>query len=381
MRLVSLDYSEFHGMPAEWVLEGLTLGQINLLVGKNATGKSRIINIISTLAKLLSGQLKEVLVNGRFKVIFEQDKTTYRYILEHECSEVLKEELYVDDKKLLYRGSGGVGKIHAEEIGKDMRFQAPTRELAAVARRDSIQHPFLQPLHEWGSSVRHFEFGKTMGHTTLGLAFKHIQVELDDKDTNQVIPILHHGSKQFGDSFKQSIITDMAAVGYQIEDLMIQRPTAMVITGFPPPGELTGIAIKERELPSAIDQYIISQGMFRALSLVIQLNFGLMSRRAMCILVDDIGEGLDFERSCAIIDLLRRKAQGSSIQLIMSTNDRFVMNKVPLEEWCLLQRTANKVRVRDYRNSKQAFDRFKITGLNNFDFLATDFIDKVGTNG
>jgi hypothetical protein len=65
----------------------------------------------------------------------------------------------------------------------------------------------------------------------------------------------------------------------------------------------------------------------------------------------------------------------------MSTNDRFVMNKVPLEEWCLLQRNGNHVRVRNYQNSKAAFDRFKVTGLNNFDFLATDFIEKVGANG
>jgi predicted ATPase len=151
----------------------------------------------------------------------------------------------------------------------------------------------------------------------------------------------------------------------------------LVIGGLPPPGEPVSLAIKEKDLPGAVEQHTVSQGMFRALSLIIQLNFGLMSRRAACILVDDIGEGLDFERSCAIIDLLRRKARDSAVQLIMSTNDRFVMNKVPLEEWCLLQRTGNKVCVRNYRNSKEAFDRFKVTGLNNFDFLATDFIDKV----
>ena len=93
---------------------------------------------------------------------------------------------------------------------------------------------------------------------------------------------------------------------------------------------------------------------------------------------DDFGEGLDFERSRTLIDLLRSKAHNSeaSIQLIMTTNDRFVMNNIPLEEWTVLQRVGHQVRVRNYGNSKQIFDEFKYTGLNNFDFFATDFLSE-----
>jgi hypothetical protein len=61
----------------------------------------------------------------------------------------------------------------------------------------------------------------------------------------------------------------------------------------------------------------------------------------------------------------------------MSTNDRFVMNSVPLDEWCVVQRHGCKVQVHNYKNSTTIFDRFKKTGLANFDFLATDFIEKV----
>jgi hypothetical protein len=52
------------------------------------------------------------------------------------------------------------------------------------------------------------------------------------------------------------------------------------------------------------------------------------------------------------------------------------MNKVPLQEWSLLQRTGGQVRVRNYENSRAIFDEFKFTGLSNFDFLATDFINE-----
>ena len=80
-----------------------------------------------------------------------------------------------------------------------------------------------------------------------------------------------------------------------------------------------------------------------------------MAQKATCILIDDIGEGLDFDRSCRLIHILRAKAQEANIQLILSTNDRFVMNEVPLEEWSVLQRKGSHVRVRNYQNSQEVF--------------------------
>ena len=87
-------------------------------------------------------------------------------------------------------------------------------------------------------------------------------------------------------------------------------------------------------------------------------------------------EGLDFDRSCALIELVMRKVKESSVQLIMATNDRFVMNKVPLETWTLVRRKGGRSEVFNYQNSKKQFDEFKFTGLNNFDFFATNFLSE-----
>jgi predicted ATPase len=104
-----------------------------------------------------------------------------------------------------------------------------------------------------------------------------------------------------------------------------------------------------------------------------------MASPAGSVLIDDIGEGLDFERSLQLIKLLLKKAQGSGVQLIMATNDRFVMNTAPLETWSVLQRSGGDSRVFNYGNSKAKFDEFKFAGMNNFDFFATDFVsDGVG---
>ena len=50
----------------------------------------------------------------------------------------------------------------------------------------------------------------------------------------------------------------------------------------------------------------------------------------------------------------------------MSTNDQFVMNHVPLDEWSVLQRTGNHVEVRNIHNSKAVFENFKFVGMSNF---------------
>ncbi len=50
MRLKSLTYAEYEGRPLEWLLDDLTLGAINLIVGKNAAGKTRTLNVIGALS-------------------------------------------------------------------------------------------------------------------------------------------------------------------------------------------------------------------------------------------------------------------------------------------------------------------------------------------
>jgi hypothetical protein len=57
----------------------------------------------------------------------------------------------------------------------------------------------------------------------------------------------------------------------------------------------------------------------------------------------------------------------------MATNDQFVMNRVPLDEWSVLQRKGSKVSVRNIHNSKKVFEDFKFVGLSNFAFFEMDF--------
>jgi hypothetical protein len=261
-------------------------------------------------------------------------------------------------------------------MNTDMEFQSPVDELAAVSRRDSIQHPFFQPLYDWASNLHHYSFGTEMGKRRLAVFVKKDkddELDFDPRDPDKIVATYRKGFDNVGEPFRKAIMEDMAAIGYDLEDVGVGAPVSVTIkqTLSGPP---VGIFVKEKSLSGVTDQIDMSQGMWRALCVLIQINYAEMTGRPSCVLIDDIGEGLDFRRSCALIDLLMQKAKRSAVQLVMATNDRFVMNQVPLEAWSILVRHGGRAKVYNYQNSRERFEQFKLTGLNNFDFFATDFV-------
>src|SRR4051812_20190093 len=142
MRLSSIAYKEYEGRDQGWIMEEWKVGQRTLLVGKNATGKTRVLNVIGGLARLLAGEMPPTLLSADYTACFTEGEKKLTYAFRAEQALVLHEKVVIDGKTYLERGEGGVGTIQAEEIGKEIKFQAPQSELAAVVRRDAIQHRF-----------------------------------------------------------------------------------------------------------------------------------------------------------------------------------------------------------------------------------------------
>jgi energy-coupling factor transporter ATP-binding protein EcfA2 len=373
MILKSIQFSQFADTLEAWHLEQFALGQVNLIVGKNAVGKTRALNIIGNLGNLVSGDQKLIYESGDYQAIFNKDGSVIEYVLGFENTKIFKEKLILDGQILLNRGDKGEGEIFAAELNQRMKFQTPDDELACVARRDSIQHPFFEDLYQWGKSLRHYYFGTQLGKDHLAIVLKGEKEEiLNLKQTNLVVGFFKKGVTKYGEVFINSILKEMDLIGYKLDEIGL-CPIPHLMPRSPQETHPQGIYVKESDLKGRTYQTDISQGMFRALSLLIQLNFSQLESIPSCILIDDIGEGLDYERSTALINLLIEKSKKSSVQTIMATNDRFVMNNVPLEYWSVFQRIGQTCKVFNYENSKKIFDDFAFTGLGNFDFLRTEF--------
>lgn len=372
MKLERIDYSENDGTPQEWRLQGLTLKSRNLLVGKNASGKSRTLNVIAGLAKHLS-ERATLGLSGTYKCEFRAEgHESYYYSYSISDREIVAEELRIGSKVVLQRQIGGFGKIWAEKLNSELEFQTPPATLAAVTRRDIVQHGFLEPLYKWASDLRHYTFGASLGKEHFAVLIKD-GTHADARDQNSVVGLFLRARKEYESKFIDSLVSDLRRVSYEVDSIDAGAPLAIKFSDAP--GEIIGLILKEAGLPGITDQISMSQGMFRVVSLLVHINYCQLSNPGSMVLIDDIGEGLDFDRSCRLIELLREKADASQIQLVMSSNDRFVMNNVPLDEWSVLQRVGGLVKVRNTENSREIFESFRFTGLSNFSFLEMDFIN------
>lgn len=373
MQLVSLSFTENESEPSEWILQGLTLRQQNLIVGVNASGKSRILNVIYNLARLIAGEQRPTYHSSRWEATFADGSEQFRYTLAVRDGQITSEAFSKEGTTLLTRREDGTGDVFTQELGHNLKFKSPTNEVTVATRRDSIQHPFLEPLLGWAQRVYRFEFrSEELGKTALVIVSEHQKAKsFNPRDTAQTVAIYRRGERDYGEDFKTAVRDDMARLRYPIDEIGTE-PAPVTAEGILP-GPVLALAVRETDLGAKTNQLFMSHGMFRALALVIQLQYARFANHASLILIDDIGEGLDYDRSRLLIGLVREKAEETGVQLVMTTNDRFVMNDVPLEDWSVLRRSGGLVKVFNFTNAKDTFDEFKVMGLNNFDFFALGF--------
>ncbi|MCM8533170.1 MAG: ATP-binding protein [Lentisphaeraceae bacterium] len=382
MFLKKVKFSQFEDSPKEWSLIDFCPLQINLVVGKNATGKTRTLNSISVLAHLISKDRIELPENASFDFTWVSGITEISYSLKTQNRKVLFEQLIINNEVKLKREAHEGCSIFFEKLGQEIEVSVPLDSLCCVVRRDELQHPWFEHLHNWASSTLHYRFGSVFGKN-YGLLVRPDDdrgprpddEEIDLRRTDRVVELFQKGYEQYGQIFVSGIIESMKKISYNLEDIDIYYSEKMK---FRNPSEIPPavLRVKEYDLECHTYQADMSQGMFRALSLIIQLTLSRLISKPCNIIIDDIGEGLDYDRSTQLIRLLIDKTEKTSIQLIMSSNDRFIMNNVDLKYWSVIQRKGNKSMVFNSSNAKEAFDEFVFTGLSNFDFLCTEFYCK-----
>src|SRR4028119_2159202 len=114
MKLDIFDYVYNKGLPDEFRSEECRLSQTNLIVGKNASGKSKIVRAIDTLSKLLSESrsLAPQPKSYEWRLLFDLNRPEEKteYILKIEKGLVIQEKLIIgskSNKPLLDRDESG----------------------------------------------------------------------------------------------------------------------------------------------------------------------------------------------------------------------------------------------------------------------------------
>jgi AAA15 family ATPase/GTPase len=367
MKLLSLKYKSLSD--EGWKLEELTLNsKINLLVGQNATGKSRTINVISTLNYLLTGFDKEENIPiGIWECVLKKDNNQIlKYKIEIIAEEYLAEDspqlniterigaswliiekLYLDEKLILSR-EGDQAEIYSMKKKRNSKISPPFDQLVIQVRRDKIEYPFFEDLILWANGMKEFNFSSVNSN---------LNKEIEYHDIAKLL-------SKLPESNKLAIIYSLNEIGYKVEDIKINKMWD---------GEYY-FRLKEKGVTSKIFQSQLSQGLLRAFALIVYIEYSLYFNNIKTITIDDLSEGLDYERATKLGKLLVEKIENSNIQLIATSNDSFLMDVIPIKYWNILHREGNTVKSFNYQNSKERFDKFLMTGLSNFDLFSSDYL-------
>lgn len=357
MLLTKLSYSEHHGTSKYWEIQDIMLGKISIIVGKNATGKTRMMRVLKNLAYQICGKMQQ-LFDGKFDLTFvKSDQTRYQYYLYTLKQEVVEEYFYINDQLVLDR-SKNKAEISDGEGNRKPYFPPPDK-LTLQVRRDQKEYPYLEDLFAWAANYNAYMFG-TCDPKSFVVSIHNTKEEIPFESLEAAPQILE---KLLAEQ-SQSIEQDMIQVGYPTKKIAVSR--ALTSIGTP----ITLAILQEDDLLCATIQPDMSSGMYRALAMVIVVRYLLSQKKSCTLAVDDIGEGLDFDRASRLIQWILKNTKDSDIQIIFTSNDRHLLNAVDTIYWNILERHQSKIVSYNYQNSKQAFDDFAMTGLSNFDFLS-----------
>lgn len=364
MRLKSLAYKENSTRKDLnfWELDKLSLNDRNLIIGKNATGKTRILNILHNLARIIQFpqiiQSPHIVLNGDWSASFiDENNQIFEFMVNWENSKIINESIKINGCRKLERNSYSA-KIFSEVSSSWQEISPPQDRLVLHVRRDRNEFPFLETLFFWATSVRGFSFANTSPNL-IEIPGNPFQLS----SLNAVPSALD----QLSDIQLTKVLKQLENVGYPLE-----AASTGLIEGLPPTAKI--VFFKERGINNPLKQFEISQGMFRAFSILTIIEFLRSQGSVGVILLDDLGEGLDFERSKKLAEIIFGEEKDSKIQFIATSNDSFLTNVVPLEDLTICYRSQQIVKCLNYSNSKEKFDSWQQLGLNNFDLFSSNYL-------
>ena len=123
--------------------------------------------------------------------------------------------------------------------------------------------------------------------------------------------------------FKEMVLEDMKGIGYDLLDFGIMHFSERFNQA---DQDRYAVYTTEAGLEKQVTQRDMSQGMFRAFSVLVQLNYYILCGHKGFVIIDDIGEGLDFSRAKLLVALLIRKA-GDAGNSADHVHQRFVYHE------------------------------------------------------
>ncbi|QYS90852.1 ATP-binding protein [Flavobacterium covae] len=157
---------------SNWELENINLGPVNLIIGKNSTGKSRTLQTIDLLVKMIT-QKRDLNWGGHWNVTFENHKKefiNYQFSTGAQNRGVTFEKMLVDNNLVLTRNKKYKKNIKIKNFINKGQFDyiyPPDNKLIIHTNRDIKKYPFLEDIVNWADQSYGFKFGNISPYSLL----------------------------------------------------------------------------------------------------------------------------------------------------------------------------------------------------------------------
>lgn len=346
MLLSSFSYKE-----PGWELSALSpLGFVNLLVGRNATGKTRSIRALQNVIAFMQTKMLLMAPRDMSTVLVFTDPTkddwrmTYSFVVANGMIE--KESLVVNGKVLIKR-------TPTMAAYQRTTISPPPHKLVVQIRRDKEMFPEIEQLMTWIEGAVMVSCSEI---NSITISFGPDDFGNPDRFSDMVDSLSPQEKKQ--------VLAQAKALGYDLTSMETMAS-----------GNMKFVMFKEKSVKSMFGDFQMSSGMLRVLYLLCFMQYIKKNDKLSLLLIDDLGESLDYSRSVRLGKMVFDTCENDKLQLIASSNDAFLMDAVDISHWQVLRRTSSRVTTINPFNYEGLFDEFRLTGLSNFDLFSSDFID------
>lgn len=340
MILSKFSYKQASG----WRLEDLSLNHQNLIVGLNSVGKSRTVSAIGHVASFIKGDVDAA---GDFScALLLENGNRLEYSFEVVGGQVLAEVLKKNGSPLIQR------EQFSAKMYDDM-VSPPESKLLIQVRRDTKLYPEIEEIIQWAEHTSLFVFSNI---TTAPNSLSPYTISDEPR-----LPVMF---SKISVEQREQLINYLRDLGYKIDNIVEYESSSGA----------KSLHIYESGIKMPLRPFDLSNGMFRVFCVLLYMLYSSTLSEARCLIIDDMGEGLDYMRSTKLGKIMYEYCERNHIQLIATSNDCFLMDAVDLQHWNILQREGNRVYSINASNSPALFEKFQRTGLSNFDILSSNFL-------
>ncbi len=340
----------------DWKLDRLILDRENLIVGKNSSGKSKSLQALLQVKALIS-QYKEINIDDSFEteLIFQDDDNKISFCLKVSDNIITKEVLSFNGDDIIKR-TDKKARIDGELVNP------PAEMLLMQVRRDTTKYPVIEKVIKWAENAI-------------------IQSFIQDNLLSQ--RRLYEVVCSLTSEMKLHVVEMANKVGFplkQIDTFGNMYHTPVQGSGGSKFDEIKLVLFEEKDVKPILFGSNLSNGMYRTIMLFILIEQMIGTKQPALIAIDDLGEGLDYTRATKVGKLLFDICKEHNIQLLATSNEEFMMNVIDINHWNILVRKGSTVKSINASDYPGEFKEFKYSGLDNFDFFTSDFLNRISNN-